>query len=95
MLTPAGSSVLVFEGLQYTGFRSGSPLTMKVYCGTAGTLLAAGQGRCQGKAHPSERRPHCRVLRTHRSTLCWQGTQYDTRPCARGTVLHTQCSLIK
>ena len=37
--------MLVLEGLQYTGFRSGSPFTRKVYCGTAGALFPAQQIR--------------------------------------------------
>ena len=93
MLTPAGSSVLVLEGLQYTGFRSGSPLTRKVYCGTAGTLLAAGQSRRQGKVHNPERRPHYGVLQRQRSTFCWQRTHYDSRACISNHVSQTQCSL--
>ena len=41
LLTPAGSVRLALEGLQYTGLRSGSPFTRKVYCGTAGMPLPA------------------------------------------------------
>ncbi len=42
--------MLVLEGLQYTGFRSGSPLTRKVYCGTAGTLFPAQHTKLSGQA---------------------------------------------
>ena len=55
MFTLAGSSVLVLEGFQYTGFRSGAPPTRKVYCGTAGTLFAAGQSTLSGQGSTSRK----------------------------------------
>ena len=40
--------MLLLEGLQYTGFRSGSPDTRNVYAGTAGTPFPASPSSLQG-----------------------------------------------
>ena len=50
--TVTGSAVLLLEGLQYTGLRSGSPDTKNVYAGTAGTPFPASpSGIQEAKGH--------------------------------------------
>ena len=51
--TVTGSAVLLLEGLQYTGLRSGSPDTKNVYAGTAGIPFPASPSSLQGaEGHP-------------------------------------------